>query len=335
MTTKKIQEIQENSLEKKEVEYKLNMEILASLKELPGKTVVLGQNEIFSKTIDLKGKQKIISENDIDLSNKLTSTSYILKESQQESQEEKSEKKSFTEGSILRPIPIPLNKTENVNEPSFQFNRLLGLEGQGYFFTNYLNNFPNFFNNNTFFLLNPETYFSQLNYLNDSIGLYKFLQNKRNTEVKSIENKSASLNKSLSEIINNESKESFVMGKKKKLFNVFVKSNYIYRKRKPRKKKLVKNKEEIYCEHKGCEGTFKTKKQAVFHHFKMSNECHNDTISILKLISETKKMLLKGSKKQGDILRKYSTLYNETMKEISLSEHIDTIVGLNFGDNLV
>ena len=31
----------------------------------------------------------------------------------------------------------------------------------------------------------------------------------------------------------------------------------------------------------------------------------------------------------------YSTLYNETMKEISLSEHIDTIVGQNFGDNLV
>ena len=122
---------------------------------------------------------------------------------------------------------------------------------------------------------------------------------------------------------------------KKNLFTVIQKSNYIYKKRKPRKKKLfngIKNK--INCGHEGCEGIFKTKKQLVFHHYKMNSDCHNDTINLIKMINLTKKILLKKVEQKEKLLEKYSELYKETMKKISLDEHIETLVGLNFEDEL-
>ena len=132
--------------------------------------------------------------------------------------------------------------------------------------------------------------------------------------------------------IHPESKENPL---KKNLFTVIPKSKYIYRKRKPRKKKLfngIENK--IICGHEGCEGIFKTKKQLIFHHYKMNSECHNDTINLIKMINLTKKILLKKVEQKEKILEKYSELYKETMKKISLDEHIETLVGLNFEDDL-
>ena len=103
--------------------------------------------------------------------------------------------------------------------------------------------------------------------------------------------------------------------------------------RKPRKKKLLNIKNKIKCGHDGCEGIFKTKKQLVYHHFKMSVECHNDTVNLLKMIYLTKKLLLLTNEKEKEkILQKFSPLYKEAMNNISLDEHIETIVGLNFED---
>ena len=83
------------------------------------------------------------------------------------------------------------------------------------------------------------------------------------------------------------------------------------------------------CGHEGCEGDFKTKKQLVFHHYKMSIECHNDTIALLKLISYIKKLL----KKENNInIEKYSLLYKEAMNNIPLDAYINAITGYNFED---
>ena len=120
---------------------------------------------------------------------------------------------------------------------------------------------------------------------------------------------------------------------KKYMFSIYKKSKYIFRKRKPKIKKIQDMSSiKINCGHEGCEVVFKTKKHLIFHHYKISSECHNDTIILLKMISFVKKLLLKENKNNDEldknkILEKYSLLYEETMKNISLDEHIDTIVG--------
>ena len=125
----------------------------------------------------------------------------------------------------------------------------------------------------------------------------------------------------------------------KKMFSIYRKSKYVFKKRKRAKKKLLNlNKIKYICSHEGCEINFKTKKQLIFHHYKMSNECHKDTISLIKMISSVKKILLKENNKKTDginnnkILEKYSKLYKETMQNISLDEYIDLIVGFNLDD---
>ena len=64
----------------------------------------------------------------------------------------------------------------------------------------------------------------------------------------------------------------------------------------------------------------------------MSRECQEDTICIIKLIFETKKIALKNIKKEK--LENFSKLYENTMKEISLIDYINTITGLNLKDNI-
>ena len=95
-------------------------------------------------------------------------------------------------------------------------------------------------------------------------------------------------------------------------------------------------KKEINCEHEGCEVIFRTKKQLIYHHYKFSEECHNDTINLLKMISNAKKILLKkeksGANQDNNSFEKYSLLYKETMNNISLNEYMDVIAGLNFED---
>ena len=68
----------------------------------------------------------------------------------------------------------------------------------------------------------------------------------------------------------------------------------------------------------------------------MNLECHNDTINLLKMIFLTKKILLTKveENERRKILEKYSELYKETMKNISLDEYIETLVGCNFEDGI-
>ena len=137
-------------------------------------------------------------------------------------------------------------------------------------------------------------------------------------------------NNIINDFINTNSLETT---SKRIMFTVIQKSVYNYKKRKPRKRKILNRiKNKIKCSHKGCEGIFKTKKQLVYHHYKMNPQCQNDTITILKMIYDIKKILIKNNFEKNKI--KFGELYKTTMKKISLDEHIETLVGYNFEDEI-
>ena len=115
------------------------------------------------------------------------------------------------------------------------------------------------------------------------------------------------------------------------MFQVIKKSSY--KKRKKYLKKIEKN-IKTNCSHFGCEAIFRTQKQVLYHHYKMSRECHEDTLNLIKMIFETKKILLKNIKENKILLENYSNLYENSMKEISLSDYIDIFTGFNITDKL-
>ena len=66
----------------------------------------------------------------------------------------------------------------------------------------------------------------------------------------------------------------------------------------------------------------------------MATECQEDTICFLKTIFETKKMFLKNIGENTILFDKFSKLYESAMKEILLTDHINTITGKNLKDKL-
>ena len=128
---------------------------------------------------------------------------------------------------------------------------------------------------------------------------------------------------------NGENKE--IIKGKKILFQIFKKRNY-YKESKILKKKVVN--EEMYCCHPGCSNSFKTQKQVIFHHYKMAPECQEDTICFLRAILKTKKMFLKIIDENTNLFDKFSKLYENAMKGIVLTDHINTISGKNLKDKL-
>ena len=131
----------------------------------------------------------------------------------------------------------------------------------------------------------------------------------------------------------NENKEDKEIKKEKKiLFQIYKRRNYYQESKKILKKREIK--ENIFCCHPGCSNSFKTQKQVIFHHFKMAPECQEDTICFLKTIFETKKMFLKNIGENANLFDKFSKLYESAMKEILLTDHINTITGKNLKDKL-
>ena len=386
-----------------EKNYQLNMEILTSLKSLPGKVIKLQSEKIIFNNVDIN-KKVIFPEE------KFSTSSSISKEllSDPFSPEgEKFYKKSYSANSAFKPITFYPIKRTTLNYCNFgsimsfsdflmpnpsQFIPLKITDGSfsKHSFYNFINpengielnsgnNYnPNYNGNtinniNNFNTINPIMPFLP-NFSSNLLVNEQILKknNLSQTKNNNFLNKKRSLNcdlkpnfniKEIKEhkeeepnIIKNEynnsksippkSKCKFFYIKqsqtqkvenptKKNLFTIIQKSNYVYRKRKPRNKKLfngIRNK--IKCKHKGCEGVFKTKKQLVYHHYKMNVECHNDTINFLKMINSTKILLLNNYGKKDEISKKYGELYRDTMKTISLDEHIETIVGVNFEDEI-
>ena len=403
---KKYPNVPENSDNK----YKLNMEILNSLKPIPGKIISLQSENFINDELNKKlqypeGKKttsssisKVSKEFFCDpLEDKLTNKKLITTNSVFKPMSNMPKKKStmnyfpfntsmsFPDLCIQNPIG---NAPPKITNSSFSRNSFClmnpNLEPNPYLL-NPLNFTGNQMNNNTFtqinqinqyniFCPNPFNSFNTLNVpqnpLND-IFLTKnnnnnsnninninnsneknnnniFLGEKRNSSDKIEEkekpnnniNNNSNNNKNVIFKINTQKPDDLLINtnslettSKRNMFTVIQKSVYNYKKRKPRKRMLLNRiKNKIVCSHPGCEGIFKTKKQLIYHHYKMNPQCQNDTITILKMIYDIKNILIKNDFEKNKI--KFGELYKETMKKISLDEHIETLVGYNFEDEV-
>ena len=167
------------------------------------------------------------------------------------------------------------------------------------------------------------------------------LNKKRKTEKINIsKNNSIKKNNKINNYNNEINNNIFFVTKKKKvnkiiqkipaeknLFQVTKKSKYVFKKRKPKKSEINIKNIKIACAHEGCVRDFKTKKQLVFHHYKMSIECHRDSIILLKMINSIKNILLK---KDNHYIEKYFLLNKEEMNNISLNKYIHDFAGFIF-----
>lgn len=116
---------------------------------------------------------------------------------------------------------------------------------------------------------------------------------------------------------------------KNETFVIYKKSKYIFKKRKPKVEKII-DKSLLKCEH--CNIEIKTKKMKTFHHLKKSKECFDDTIHLLKMIFELKKIILKNANNfNNDYINNISKLYKESLINISLCEYLD--ISSEFNDD--
>ena len=379
--------------------YKLNMEILSSLKSIPGKVVNLQSENFINEELNKKLQYP---------EGKKTTSSSISKVSKdffcEQLEEKNTNKKLMTTNSVFKPmmnlpqkkstmnfypfntvmsfpdlcIQNPIgNAPPKITNSSFSRNSFCVMNPNldpNLSLLNQMNtltqiNQINPINQYNFFSQNPFNSFGTLNALNtptiplNDIYLNKnnnsnnikniFLGQKRNSDEKTEEKEKEKIfnnkkniffqinpqkkenslnlnNNSTNNIINTNSQETT---NKRNLFTVIPKSTYNYKKRKPRKRKALTGiKKKLTCSHHGCEGTFKTKKQLLYHHYKMNPQCQNDTIAILKMIYNIK-ILLKNNNLEKN-KKKFGELYKQTMKNVSLDEHIETLVGYNFEDEI-
>lgn len=394
MTSKK------KNLTSTDLNYKLNMEILSSLKSIPGKVVNLQSENFINEELNKKLQYP---------EGKKTTSSSISKVSKdffcEQLEEKNTNKKLMTTNSVFKPMMNLPQKKSTMN--FYPFNTVMSFPDLC--IQNPIGNAPpkitnSSFSRNSFCVMNPNlepnlsllnqmntltqinqisqinqyNFFSQnpfnsfgtLNALNtptiplNDIYLNKnnnsnnikniFLGQKRNSDEKTEEKEKEKIfnnkkniffqinpqkkdsnlnlnnNNSTNNIINTNSQDTT---NKRNLFTVIPKSTYNYKKRKPRKRKALTGiKKKLTCSHHGCEGTFKTKKQLLYHHYKMNPQCHNDTIAILKMIYNIK-ILLKNNNLEKN-KKKFGELYKQTMKNVSLDEHIETLVGYNFEDEI-
>ena len=380
--------------------YKLNMEILSSLKSIPGKVVNLQSENFINEELNKKLQYP---------EGKKTTSSSISKVSKdffcEQLEEKNTNKKLMTTNSVFKPmmnlpqkkstmnfypfntvmsfpdlcIQNPIgNAPPKITNSSFSRNSFCVMNPNldpNLSLLNQMNtltqiNQINPINQYNFFSQNPFNSFGTLNALNtptiplNDIYLNKnnnsnnikniFLGQKRNSDEKTEEKEKEKIfnnkkniffqinpqkkdsnlnlnnNNSTNNIINTNSQDTT---NKRNLFTVIPKSTYNYKKRKPRKRKALTGiKKKLTCSHHGCEGTFKTKKQLLYHHYKMNPQCHNDTIAILKMIYNIK-ILLKNNNLEKN-KKKFGELYKQTMKNVSLDDHIETLVGYNFEDEI-
>jgi len=372
----------------KKESYKKSLDILSSLKPIPGKVINLqpdnfqAKKENFNKDRTLNDTEGKFSTFNTLSKDMLSNENYYIK----------SNEELFTQNTSFRQYP-------DYNQA------LLGYNTQNYINYNQKFFFPNLLYSNQYYMKYPyktlnsicpikskscfkEFKFNPSNSIFNKVPIpvkkvpvtqisfdifskddisCEITQRKNNNNLLNIENINKNKNKNKINIINNdvtqnnnnilnkkrnragtnsifflikkENKKPIVnLSFKKNMFRVYKKSKYVFRKRKKRlKKNFNLNRVKINCSHKGCETFFKTKKQLAFHHYKMSIECHYDTISLLKMISSVKKLLLKQTKESNEInknniLEKYSLLYKETMNNLPLEEYFENIVGFNLED---
>ena len=367
MMTSKNNQPNIQDISNKEKKFKLNLDILSSLKPLKGKVLNFDSDNLIQEKKDLN-KTNYSVEDKLSTSCSMSKLSNVLFYSNFQSY-----KKQFTTNSILYPI-LKNNETQFRTQsvkynPNINYDNIIQNQNPNIYLSNFNSFNQNYSENQFYSLINQNIFLNrtppnqQKISLKKSFSPIKIIYNEeitQNNEISKIKNNILLNKKRKTENINNINKNNNDVIKKNNInnkngqinnvifvskkqiekslplksnekikFSVYKKSKYVFKKRKPRIKKLNLKKIKMKCGHEGCEGDFKTKKQLVFHHYKMSIECHNDTIALLKLISYIKKLL----KKENNInIEKYSLLYKEAMNNISLDEYINAITGYNFED---
>ena len=107
-----------------------------------------------------------------------------------------------------------------------------------------------------------------------------------------------------------------------------------YLKKKKKRKKIIEVYNKYKCCHPKCDCSYKTEKQLQNHHFKMSQECQQDSVQIIKLIHDSKNILkniIKHSKKKKS---KFEKLYDDFVNKISLKNYFEFIAGSHFNDEV-
>ena len=281
--------------------YNINMEILSFIKDIPSSDEIIKNNNI--SRINLTHAQ----DNESNISQKNTCSTATIKDFVSNINNFNYPFPNYLQYSSflnpwinMSPFLNPINYVQNFS-PFYQFNF----------------NSPNFYSS-IFYNFN----FTNNNYINNNIIPYENYNNQFFS--KSIENsdKFTLLNKKR----NLDNKTPLTINK----FDISLKINNNIIKNEEKEKE---NEEKKYCcKHVGCNIFFKTKKLSIFHHLKMSPECQDDSIYLLKLINETKKLLLKNIKGKRKSFNRFSSLYEKTMNEIPLVEHIKIYTGLHFNE---
>ena len=107
-----------------------------------------------------------------------------------------------------------------------------------------------------------------------------------------------------------------------------------YLQKKKKRKKIIEVYNKYKCFHPKCDCSYKTEKQLQSHHFKMTQECQQDSVQIIKLIHDSKNILkniIKHSKKKKS---KFEKLYDDFVNKISLKNYFEFIAGSHFNDNV-
>ena len=84
------------------------------------------------------------------------------------------------------------------------------------------------------------------------------------------------------------------------------------------------------CEHPGCNKTFKTMKLKLNRHDLSNGDCKMDTIALLYMINDIKKLLKKGKGKFNTRINRLKRLYKKCIFSLPHKEYAINIVGNNF-----
>ena len=309
------------------IDFKENHNIMPIFEERNDKKLLHKDKEIINKKLVIKKDSITSTDNESDLSQKYLTENANVKDLISNERKNSILKTSFSPNSAFKQMT---NSISSISSPSIfnLFNYILNILHQKPY-----NNLEikNCINQILFKYLNSN--FSSIH--NSKINIpTKETSNKNNfLNKKRKAKKTIKLNptKVIIKTLFKTDEKIKVKNQKPNLFQVIKKSSY--KKRKKYLKRIEKN-IKTNCSHFGCETIFRTQKQALFHHYKMSRECHEDTINLIKMISETKKILLKNIKENKVLLENYSNLYENSMKEISLSDYIDIFTGFNITDKL-
>ena len=228
------------------------------------------------------------------------------------------------------------NKLTNSSFPniSFFFNNNKLTENE--FFTQEKENNPFNVTNDSFFNLNNKN-FSQSVYKFENIENNNMINNiNNNNNINNINNNNLNNNNS---VINNHTqknikisqKQNFIINKNNNnidLINNEENNNNI------NDENSIK-KEKFNCEHANCVQEFKTLKQKLNHHKKMSHDCKKDTIHLIKNINKLKKIInILYNKKKIFISNSLKEKYEKNIRKIPHHEYALLLTGYYLLDNL-